>query len=859
MLVEREDLLGELVAGFDDALTGQGGLVFVGGEAGVGKSALVRALAAEVRPRAIVRFGGVDNVTTADAMGAFQDAVPDLVPILSAGGERVGVFRALRDLLSAEPGLLVLEDLHWADEATLDALRFLGRRLDDLTVLIVATYRHDEVTARHPLTGVLGDLAGQHGVRRMRVPPLSVDGVTALAAGTGLDPVAVHARTGGNAFFVTELLEAGGRDLPATVTDAILARVARLTPAAQDAAAAAATIGTVADGGLLAAIGATDVGAVDECVERGVLMTEGGGFAFRHELARQAVETSLSAVRRRQLHARAFRELTSRTPEDHRALAHHAAGSGNDAAAAHHATLAAERAARLGAHREAAAQYRIALRHGTAGADRAALFVALSYECYLTDQLPEAITARQRALELHELAGDQARAGDDQRWLSRLSWFSGRGADAERYASHAIAALEPLGPSVALAMAYSNLAQLRMLAKDDAAAQEWGGRALDLASRLGDVETESHALNNIGAAQIDAGALAEGEAALQRSLDLALSLDLHEHAARAYTNLASSAVEQRRYAVAETYLDAGIGYCVDRDLDAWTRYMSAWRCILFADLGRFDEALGDARKLLDSPALTPITAIGAAASAARVLSRRGEDAGPYLERAITLAATTGELQRVGTAACAAAEDAWLRGDTAAIPALTDAAWALAVEHQAPWLGGELAWWRSIAGRPGAREVSPAPAFALMLDRRPTAAAAAWDVIGSPVWASYARGMGDAAEADRAARELDRLGATRAVDALLRTRRDLGLPLPRRPRGAARQTAGNLTARELQVLALLAEGLSTQEIAGRLIVSPKTAEHHVSSVLRKLGEPTRARAVAAALRMHLLDDTAPEPV
>jgi DNA-binding CsgD family transcriptional regulator len=340
---------------------------------------------------------------------------------------------------------------------------------------------------------------------------------------------------------------------------------------------------------------------------------------------------------------------------------------------------------------------------------------------------------------------------------------------------------------------------------------------------------------------------------LARSLELAIALDLHEHAARAYTNLSALAVEQRRNADALRHLEEGIAYCTDRDLDSWTRYMTAWRCVLFAELGRFDEALRDAERLLAVPGLPPVTAIGAGATIARIRSRRGEDAAEWLTAATNLAAETGELQRFGLAAGAAAESAWLRGDEAAIGPLTDAAWALAVAHDDPWIAGELAWWRSLAGIRDTETVELARPFALMLAGDPWAVRA-WDEIGSPVWSAYAAGLGrDVAAADTAIRSLDAMGAPTAILAILRTRRARGLELPRRPRGAAKSSPRNLTRRELEILELLAEGLTNSEIAARLVISPRTAEHHITSVLRKLGEPTRARAVATAHRENIIGE------
>jgi DNA-binding CsgD family transcriptional regulator/tetratricopeptide (TPR) repeat protein len=851
MLVEREALLADLTDGVDDALAGRGALVFLGGEAGVGKSALVRVLAAEAARRCTVRVGGVDNVTTAAALAALVDAMPEIETLTVGDGDRIRLFRRLREELRAAPGLLVLEDLHWADGATLDALRYLGRRLDGVPVLIVGTYRDDETGPRHPVTRLLGDLAGVPGVRRVHVPPLTVEGVATLAAASGAatDPVLLHARTGGNAFFVTEVVADGGEALPATVSDAILARVARMDAAAQDVAAAAAVLGTAVDAGLLTVVSERDLGAVDGCVEAGVLVAGEAGYAFRHDLAREAVSRSLSAMQRSRLHARALAELTQRTPEDHRTLAHHAAGCGEHAVAADHAARAAERAARLGAHREAVAHYRMALGHatqaGSPAAERSDLFVALSYECYLTDQLPEAISARQRALELHELAADRSSVGDDERWLSRLSWFLGRGADAERYGAKAIATLEPLGADARLAMAYSNLAQLRMLAKDAGEAERWGERALELARSLGDLEIEVHALNNLGTSASMDGRIAEGDAMLAHSLDLALAADLHEHVARAYTNLGSIAMEQHRCAIALRRLDAGIAYCEERDLDSWTRYMLATRCLTLADVGRFDDALADAARVIGHPDTAPISAIPATAAAARVRARRGEDVRGLLEVAIGLANTTGELQRMAPAATACAEDAWLRGALETIGPATEAAWALAVAYDDPWATGELAWWRMLAGIHPPADVVVAQPFALQLAGESASAAALWEELGSTVWAAYARMLG--ADATDALRTFDDLGAPAVVDAIARTRRERGLPLPRRPHAATRARPGRLTERELDVLRLLDEGLSTAQIADRLVLSPRTVEHHISAVLHKLGEPTRARAVAAARR------------
>ena len=216
--------------------------------------------------------------------------------------------------------MLLLEDVHWADEATLDMVRFLGRRLAGAQLMILATFRSEELNRDHPLTVVLGDLATLSGVIRMQLPPLSVSGVRQLlvAAGSDLDADAIFQRTAGNPFYVTEVLAAGSEQVPATVRDAVLARVSRLSGAGQEVAAAASVLGRPAEAGFLAAVSGQPLTAVDECVERGVLVADGDAMGFRHDLARLAVEGSLPPAQRSGAHARAFAQLTVRGSHDHR-------------------------------------------------------------------------------------------------------------------------------------------------------------------------------------------------------------------------------------------------------------------------------------------------------------------------------------------------------------------------------------------------------------------------------------------------------------------------------------------------------------------------------------------------------------
>ncbi|HEY6745980.1 MAG TPA: AAA family ATPase [Mycobacteriales bacterium] len=849
VLLERDELLATLDAHLAAALRGQGRLVFVGGEAGVGKTALTGQFAGTATGVRILR-GTADSPATAAPLGPFLDALPELEELL---GTARRPFPAIRSALATTATLVVLEDLHWADEATLDLLGFLGRRLADFPVLIVGTLRDDEVTGAHPLTIVLGDLATVPGVARIHVPPLTRAAVLRLAdsAGSSVDVEELFGRTQGNPFFVTEVLATGSPSLPPSVRDATLARAARLSAAARRVLDAAAVIGSGIELDLLGAVSGRRPEAIDECVEGGLLVGGGAVVGFRHELARQAVEQALPAATRVGLHAAVLEWLTRHGHVDDRRLAHHADASGNATAVLAYAPRAGDRAARLGAHREAAEHYRAALRYGYLldAPERAALLERLSYECYLTEQTQAAVDSQAEALELHRVDGGDDRAGAALRRLSRLSWLSGRGADADRYATEALTILERLGPDPELAMAYSNLSQLRMLAGDTDAAVVWGSKAIDLARALGDRQVESHALNNVGVALMTAGRLAEGSAQLSRSLDLALAEDAHENAARAYTNLGSCWVGARRFADADRHLAAGIAYCTERDLDTWRLYMTAWLARSLAEQGRWDAARRTADEVLRRPHLLPVSRITALVVAAQIAVRRGEPgADAALDEALALAARTGESPRLVPVFTARAEAAWTAGRN--IAAELDRAGDLV--HESPWEIGELAWWRRLAGGSDDVPAASAEPFALMLSGRATAAAEAWAGLGSPLWQALALTGSDRDADVRDGVEMLRvLGAEATVRAVLRDLHARGRPVPRGPRPASRANPAGLTDRELEVLTLLAAGLSNADIAARLYLSRKTAGHHVSAVLRKLGEPTRSRAVAAAVRRGIV--------
>jgi DNA-binding CsgD family transcriptional regulator len=844
---ELETLEGALAA---VCSSGRGSLVLVTGEAGIGKTALLDTFCEGNRTVPTFR-GACDALFTprplgpvlevADALGADGDAPHELVQALA---------RALRE---RGPTFIVLEDLHWADEATLDVVRMLARRLDSVPVLVAATYRDDSLDRRHPLRLLLGELPSSRHVIRLTLAPLSVEGVKRLAEQT--DAAALHRQTGGNPFFVTEVLAAGGDELPATVREAVLARTARLEDGARRLLDAVAVVPPRAELDLLQSLVDDYPAGLEDCLSSGILVAADNALAFRHEIARVAVEECLPPHARLELHRRALVALESMERPDLARLVHHAEAAGDRNALLHYAPAAGERAARLSSHREAAAHFERALRFADDldSEDRIDLLERRSYECYVTDQIDAAIDARKRALEEHRRRADRVRQGDAHRWLSRLAWFAGDRKTAEQEAQLAIDLLEPLTPGPELAMAYSNIAQLRMLEYAHADAVVWGERAIDLAERLGNDEIVVHALNNVGTAELQGG-LADGTPKLERSLDLALSAGMHEHAARAFTNLATISVKRRNFEPAGRHLEAGIAFCRERDLDSWLLYMTGFLAQAKLDTGDWEGAADAAETVIRHPRvaapskITPLTVLG------RLHARRGDsDVWGVLDEARQLSAGTGELQRLAPVAAARAEARWLAGQDDRVQEETTVALELALASADEWSAGELWTWRRRAGIDDAVSVdAAAEPFAFELAGDVERAAGLWRSLGCPYEAALALAWADGEEPlRRSVTELQELGAARAsarVARILRERGIRGVSLG--PRVSTRENPAGLTRRELEVLKLLGEGLRNREIASQLFLSEKTVDHHVSAILRKLGVETRGQAVAEAAQLGI---------
>ncbi|HVF16770.1 MAG TPA: AAA family ATPase, partial [Steroidobacteraceae bacterium] len=301
-LLERQLDLEVLARRSEAAALGQGHALFVCGEAGIGKSALLSVFLDSLDDVVVLR-GYCDALATPQALGPVLEMWSQLRGT-STEVSREQLFSSIsNDLrLATTLHVLVIEDLHWADEATLDFIRDVGRRLERWRCLLIVTFRDDEIGPSHPLRRVLGDLSDNH-VSRLKLAPLSAAAVAQLASAAGQDGERVYAITGGNAFFVRELLSAPPGSVPASVRDSMLAKLARCSAAARQVSEYVALMPGRMDMKLLASLLGTNNDGVDQCIERGILLHERGALAFRHELARRAVEDSLLPARSQQSHA----------------------------------------------------------------------------------------------------------------------------------------------------------------------------------------------------------------------------------------------------------------------------------------------------------------------------------------------------------------------------------------------------------------------------------------------------------------------------------------------------------------------------------------------------------------------------
>jgi len=860
-LLERDEELGRLLQAARDAVAGRGSLTLVSGEAGIGKTTLVRALHDRLPANCTMLTGACEPLSVPVPLGPLREIVEaagggDLTEL--AGDDRLAQARAVaRALQQRGPVVAVVEDAHWADPPTLDVIRLLARRVADTHAALVVTLRDDEVAANSALGLLLGDLAGASTVR-LRLGALSASAVRELAGSGGLDTAELVRATGGNPFLVTEAVAAGHR-LPASVRDAALARAGRLSPEARRVVDVAAVLGRRFDHRLLVDVAVVpDVeGAVEAALARGVLVADGSRLGFRHELIREAIETSLSPPRRAQLHTRVYAALAAQPGGASSArLAHHAELAGLTADACRHAQDASLEAERLGALSETRLQADRALRLGQnlAEGDRFELLLRYSRASnFASVRYEDAISSARQALVIAERLGDPRREARALGMLAWALWSFDHMDEAKQAADRAVAVLAPTGETAALARAHSTSIRMEATAFDPAAALAAGPEALRLAAAADLQETRldisiSVALGRGHAG--DAGALV----ALGEALHAAREAGLTIQVVRSYVNLGHLAAGLREHALLDRVAAEGLEFCDANDARIPFHVIEGYRARSLMDRGRWDAARAAAARCM----ATWHSEVAIARSIDGLIAARRGEAGAeaWVERAWDDVPSSPEGSRHGMIRSALVEAAWLRGDRAGALDQLRAAGASPATARFARSGGELALWAARFGIDGLQPaVIPGP-IALELAGDWRAAIDAWRAADAPYEAALAALPGD----DRAAREalatLHRLGAGAAAQAFRHEREARGGRAVRGPRATTLAHPAGLTQRQQQVLEQMATGASNPAIAAALHLSERTVSHHVSAILGKLGVATRQAAIDAARRQGLVAQDGP---
>ncbi|APO75942.1 LuxR family transcriptional regulator protein [Rhizobium etli 8C-3] len=867
MLLDREGPLQTLLSAMRSAAAGHGSTVLLEGEAGIGKTSLLREFEGHADKGCRVLWGGCEALFTPCPLGPVQDIGqlldPRVAALLDQAAPPDRLFPALLNVLqhTSDAIVLILEDVHWADNATLDLIKYLARRISLLPAVLVLSLRTDEIGADHPLTHVLGDLPST-SVTRIRLEPLSREAVTVLAKQAGRCAADLYRVTEGNPFFVTELLASGEAEpghVPDSIRDAVWTRLSRLTAGERKVLEVISIVpGSVEPWLIRSLLGVEAEGLVDQCVARGLLRQDDqGAVMFRHELARQATLDRLPPNLQRSLHAKVEAAI-SQLPTAHASAllsrrVHHAAGADDGVRVLELAPRAAAHAARLGAHREGASHLATALKYVAQATPELAaqLYEDWAYEAGLVLLVYEpVIEAHHRAIAIWRELGRTDKIGRNLCRLSRLHWRRGEGQPAEDYADQAVREMENLPPGSELAMAYSTRSQLHMLHYRFDEAIDWGLRAISLADQLGQIETRVHALNNVGTALLFAGRPG-GRERLEESLALALEHGFHDHAARAYTNFAECAVVSKDFVLAERLLSEGIAFASRHDLDSAMQYLLGRQAQLRMEQGRYREAETVAQGVMSLERLPMVMHLPALTVLGMVRVRLGEPGSlALLQQALQEGLATGELQRIVPVRLALAEAAWLDGDVSAGHEQLNALAEMDLDNFRTWDFGELAvWWQ----RCGMAKPLRAPKAQLPLARsaellgNPLSAAREWDRLGLPYEAALAlmqvRGADAGPALGRAVTTLESLEARPAAALARKLAQRLGvaghLPKTRRgPYAAARRHPLGLTWHEQQVLALIAAGMSNKEAAQRLSRSPRTIEHQVSAVLGKFNATNR---------------------
>ncbi len=750
-VVERDVELAELEARWGSAQVGAGSVVVVAGEPGIGKSTLIRAFLDRLDGVSVLR-GACDDLATPRTFGAIRDLALDASgPLRSvAFDDRDAVFSALLEEVRRTPSVVVIEDLQWADDATLDAVQLLAHRVDALPLLLVTSTRPTGPDRRSVFEATSGSVARVSLV----LEPLTLPGVTEVASGTGLSPRRLLRLTGGNPFFLTELLAAPSEIVPTSIREAVIARLRQLPAETQAALDLLAVIPGTVDGWLVDLL-LEDTAVLVPAEVSAVVSADTGGVTFRHELARQAVYEAMPFDRRRRLHQSVGRALEGANA-DHAVIVHHALAARDSAMVMRHVEQAIREAVESGSYSQAldlvdALDEHLQPEHehlrGWAALQRAAALSAL-------DRGDAALAAGRRAVAILQSQGADLTLAEAHRTLSRIAWWLRDFETARTSATAALGVLEGLDNDEHSAVVRAQVAHLMALSRDPRAIRA-AQRALELATESGSERAAASAEVALGLA----GDAAHLRSHLERAIAKARAVGDVETETRATTNLASSFTHGHHYDEAERWLPIAeelsrrheqlAALSIASGLKSWLR---ALRGDLTGSLPEFDRFIVELENedqrawgLLHKAVV--LARLGSFAEAAELIERaQGSRAGRSADPELVF-----EAARV--------EAWWLAGwDLDGDRIINDVLWPN--RHDRPEdYAGRLARNLARAGFHVPRFDMPVAGYAAAIWGDAKSAAAVWEQVGNP----YERGVELSLAGEEGGRAiLESIGAAGAV-------------------------------------------------------------------------------------------------
>jgi len=853
MILERDAELAKLAGLVDDTESFGGRVVLVRGEAGIGKTTLINRFLSNSQDRAHTLMGACDDLLTPQPLGPIWDIArtdSSLVQPLS-DGDRRSVMETVLDLLSRSlrPTVLVLEDTQWADEATLDLITFLGRRIARTNGLLILTYRDVEVDADHPLRQVIGELPPQNLVR-ISLSRLSAEAVASMVEDESFDFDEVLALTSGNPLFVTEILASGVTAVPLSVRDAVLARASRLSHEARRVLDLVSVVPGEVERSLVDETTQPTDDQLAESVRQGLLRFDDDTLSFPHDLQRRAIESSLTSAERQSLNQQVL-DLLGKTADPAR-LVHHAREANDIDAMVEFAPLAARAAMAIESTKEAVAHFRTLepfLDRIDVG-ERAAILDDWGREEHYLDN-KDAVEIFDRAIELRRLAGDDRELARTLTTAARVNRLFAHPQKSLDYAAESVAILGPLGPSTDLARSESLRAFLEWIYSDkDAAILELVNQAMATAEAVDDDEAMMHALNikgNLIHSHGDIGGMSLIEEAHERAAHAgdrwgqiialitmaAMSGDVRD-VGRAADFAQRARDTAARYEIRTLEVD---GQAMYSEFLLWKGEWAAAEDAATETLGSNPKVESLAWRVLGS-----------------IQARRGRgEARTAILRMWEFALPAEGLTVLDTAAAALAEYIWLSEDRdPEIIERLEKVLAEGIAKGTPWPSGAFAFWMWKLGLLDNVPEGTADFYGWIIEGEYQKSAEFWRERGIPYEEGLALMHGTEAEQIEAIHLFEDLGATATANKVRRALSDQGVNVPRGKSRATREHAAGLTVRQAEVLELLAEGLTNTEIADELFVSQRTVENHVSAVLMKLDVPGREAAVDAARTQGILD-------